>query len=125
MRSAVASVRRDACWTSGRCESSVRSYSSTSGVPRKDWDLVSRRAEAQEQTQTWLVTSVVVEELHRRAREQRAGALRTVGALPDDQQAVLRPAVTAMEAAFSLMERNIEAVHTVWNRLFPGSATAS
>jgi len=95
------------------------------GVPRKDWDLASRRAKAQEQAQTWLVTSGVVEELHRRAREQRAGALRTVGALPDDQQAVLRPAVTAMEAGFSLMERNIEAVHTVWNRLFPGSAAAS
>ena len=95
------------------------------GVPRKDWDLVSRRAEAPKQTQTWLVPSAVVDELHRCAREQRAGALRTVGALSDDQQVVLRPAVTAMEAAFSLMERNIEAVQTVWNRLFPGSATAS
>src|SRR5437899_5444862 len=31
------------------------------GVSRKDWDLISRRAEAQ--AQTWLVTSVVVEEL--------------------------------------------------------------
>src|SRR5712664_1764983 len=39
------------------------------GVPRKDWDLVSRRAEAQDQT-PWLVLSVVVDELHRRAREQ-------------------------------------------------------
>src|SRR5205809_1200025 len=56
------------------------------GVPRKDWDLASRRAKAQEQAQTWLVTSGVVEELHRRAREQRAGALRTVGALPDEDR---------------------------------------
>src|SRR5437762_7248160 len=67
------------------------------GVPRKDWDLASRLAKAQEQTQTWLVTSGVVEELHRRAREQRAGRCGRAAPQPAVHQGELGPAVTAME----------------------------